>query len=181
MLLDVNNIRQLDAITVVYPIATYLIKLSILLLYRRVFSVDRIQCWGSVIGIVLITITHVPYLGFLIYLTVRCAAEAVEEVTSISPFILDVICKNEYWIGTIQAAINVLTDFYILLLPLPALLKLAIPKRRKVGLCAIFLAGLVACIVSVVRLVIMIKTLGLNRSNKGDDYTWNSTVTIQLQ
>lgn len=179
-LLHVNNIRQLDAVPVVYPITTYFIKLSILLLYRRVFLVDRIQRWGCVLGIVLITTTHIPYLGFQIYLAVRCAPEAVEEVISTSPDILDAICKNMYWIGTTQSAINVISDFYILLLPQPALLKLAMLTKKKVGLCAIFLAGLVACIVSVVRLILMAKTLGFSRANKGDDYTWESAMTIEL-
>ena len=53
-------------------------------------------------------------------------------------------------------------------------MKLNLPIRRKVGLCLVFAAGFVACVVSIVRLVLMYKTLSLV------DYTWNTAITIEL-
>lgn len=42
----------------------------------------------------------------------------------------------------VQSAFNVITDFWILILPMPLLLKLQLPRPRKIGLVAVFAAGL---------------------------------------
>ena len=43
---------------------------------------------------------------------------------------------------TIQSVINVVTDFYVLLLPIPRLVKLQVSRRRQIGLLLTFLSGL---------------------------------------
>lgn len=43
---------------------------------------------------------------------------------------------------TIQSVINVFTDFYVLLIPIPRLLRLQVSQRRRVGLLLTFLSGL---------------------------------------
>ncbi|KAL8787889.1 MAG: hypothetical protein Q9195_007582 [Heterodermia aff. obscurata] len=48
---------------------------------------------------------------------------------------------------------NVVSDFLVLILPLPVLLRLQIPSSKKVRLLLVFGFGLFACIASVVRLV----------------------------
>ncbi|KAI9892672.1 MAG: hypothetical protein M1814_001366 [Vezdaea aestivalis] len=48
-------------------------------------------------------------------------------------------------------AINIFTDFLILLFPMPIVWKLQIPKRQKLALCGVFAAGTIACVASVVR------------------------------
>ncbi|KAL8711208.1 MAG: hypothetical protein Q9220_004353 [cf. Caloplaca sp. 1 TL-2023] len=40
-----------------------------------------------------------------------------------------------------QGAVNVASDFYIFLLPIPGVLQLQLPKKRKIGVCAIFATG----------------------------------------
>ncbi|RAH78826.1 hypothetical protein BO86DRAFT_319937, partial [Aspergillus japonicus CBS 114.51] len=54
---------------------------------------------------------------------------------------------------TIQSVINVVTDFYVLLLPIPRLLKLQVSRRRRIGLLVTFMSGLGACAASLARLV----------------------------
>ncbi|KAL9604094.1 MAG: hypothetical protein Q9219_000682 [cf. Caloplaca sp. 3 TL-2023] len=51
-----------------------------------------------------------------------------------------------------QGAINIATDFYILLLPIPGVLQLQLPLKRKIGICAIFMTGSLACLASVMGL-----------------------------
>lgn len=63
-------------------------------------------------------------------------------------------CKHLYTINVSQSAANLVSDFYLLVLPLPRLWGLKLEVKRKVGLCAVFAAGFVACVVSIVRYVL---------------------------
>jgi len=74
------------------------------------------------------------------------------------------ICRNLYSITIFQSAFNVASDIFVLTLPIPRILRLHIQKRQKMSLLVIFLAGLVACGVSIARLVFTAKTL--NRPGK---------------
>ncbi|KAI9842248.1 MAG: hypothetical protein M1837_007393 [Sclerophora amabilis] len=51
------------------------------------------------------------------------------------------------------AVINIISDFAMLVLPIGSIWQLQMPKRRKMGLSAVFLTGLFACISSIMRLV----------------------------
>lgn len=61
--IQVNDIRQMTAEIVTYPLVVIFIKLSILLLYRRVFWVNKLQRWGVIVGYVLLVIFYGPYLA----------------------------------------------------------------------------------------------------------------------
>lgn len=82
-------------------------------------------------------------------------------------------CVNENLFLVITAAFNIVSDFCILLLPLGKIWRLQMPVRRKVGVSAVFAAGLLygflmsvkvwqiltigsACISSTMRLVVSI-------------------------
>ena len=49
--------------------------------------------------------------------------------------------------------INILTDWYILALPLPIVLGLKLEPRTKWSICSLFMIGGLVCIISIVRLV----------------------------
>jgi hypothetical protein len=53
------------------------------------------------------------------------------------------ICEDVAVAAVVQAALNVVTDFYVLLLPLLVIRRLRLPRKRKIGVTAIFLTGLV--------------------------------------
>lgn len=55
--------------------------------------------------------------------------------------------------GVLTGSANVATDFLILLLPLPVILRLQVPFKKKIRLLLVFGIGLFACVASVVRLV----------------------------
>lgn len=51
-------------------------------------------------------------------------------------------CRNglqDY--GVAQGTINLLSDFYLLVVPIPAVLALQLPKKKKIGVIAIFMTG----------------------------------------
>ncbi|KAL8932038.1 MAG: hypothetical protein Q9211_006563, partial [Gyalolechia sp. 1 TL-2023] len=55
----------------------------------------------------------------------------------------------------VSGAINTFTDFALLALPIPVLWSLKAGTRQKVLLTAIFTVGLVVCVVSIVRLIVL--------------------------
>lgn len=62
-------------------------------------------------------------------------------------------CNSEKSRGVFSGAINVVSDFLILMLPFPILLRLQMPSIEKARYLFVFGIGLFACIASVVRLV----------------------------
>lgn len=64
--------------------------------------------------------------------------------------------------------LNILTDFMIILSPLPVLTALQLPRRQKVALLAVFLVGGFVVIVSFIRLAQFIK------SNGATDFSWEN-------
>lgn len=51
-------------------------------------------------------------------------------------------CLRLTSVGIAQSGFNVLSDFYLLIIPIPAVWSLQMPTRKKVGVCAIFMTGL---------------------------------------
>ncbi|KAH8810828.1 integral membrane protein [Xylogone sp. PMI_703] len=134
-------------------------KLSILLLYLRIFPHQkfRILC----------------YLG-LAFISASCIAFVVGAVFQCTPvaYFWDRTIKGghciqnaPWWIS--YSAINVFTDFYILLLPIPLLLKLSMTKRERFELIGIFAMGAFVCVATIIR----ITTLASSAS--GTDATYD--------
>jgi hypothetical protein len=63
---------------------------------------------------------------------------------------------QNYWYSV--AGIDIGLDFLVLLLPLPAISGLHLPRKQKFGLLLVFLLGFFVCIVSVVRLLTVLVT-----------------------
>jgi hypothetical protein len=63
---------------------------------------------------------------------------------------------QDYWYSV--AGIDIGLDFLVLLLPLPAISGLHLPRKQKFGLLLVFLLGFFVCIVSVVRLLTVLVT-----------------------
>ncbi|KAF2503017.1 hypothetical protein BU16DRAFT_26522 [Lophium mytilinum] len=60
---------------------------------------------------------------------------------------------------------NLVTDIWVFLLPVPVILRLQLPRNKKIALCFIFSIGLATCVVSCLRLRVVL--------NHGDpDFTW---------
>ncbi|KAJ8061012.1 hypothetical protein OCU04_010090 [Sclerotinia nivalis] len=56
------------------------------------------------------------------------------------------------------------TDFYILAIPVAMIRKLQIDKKKKISFMVFFLAGLPACIMSIVRLIVAGQKFGSSDS-----------------
>ena len=119
-----------------YSPSIFLAKLSILLMYRRLFDTART---GK---------TH-----YLIHILIW--ANSAFYITNFGATVFQCVPRAKIWNPTLKggcvnllaafiagSAINVVSDFSILLLPLYRLSKLKIPTRRKIGVLAIFAVGL---------------------------------------
>ena len=117
-----------------YSISLALSKISILLMYMRLFPGKRfnIACWTT-IAVLLICLVRVCF-GLMF----MCTPVA---------FLWDKTLKGTCLDGRIiyftSASLNVITDFAIFFLPMPILAKLQLPRRQKVALILLFGVGLV--------------------------------------
>ncbi|KAI9883866.1 MAG: hypothetical protein M1823_004357 [Watsoniomyces obsoletus] len=112
------------------------IKLSILFLYSRLFTVSfhfRIMTW--ITGAVVVAYSSAGLIG-----TLAVCKPAVA------------ICGNITNMAVVSSALNILTDVIIFCLPLPQVYRLQVTIRQRIGLALIFATGFFVCVVSVVRL-----------------------------
>lgn len=118
-------------------------KASILLQYLRIFS-DR----GNRIICITFMFLLLPAAFWGIFAgTFMCTPMEALWDPSVSGRCLD---GRTYWLSV--AGTDIGLDFIILVLPLPAILSLHLPRKQKLSLILVFLVGFFVCIVSVVRL-----------------------------
>lgn len=106
-------------------------KLSILLLYLRLFNVNRTTRWAIYAGMLWTLLTYLPFLIVTPYL---CAPHVGKKWT------LDVAvrCNDAMRWEITSAAMAVVLDTYIFALPLPILKALPLSQGRKWGLGVVF-------------------------------------------
>lgn len=162
----------------IYVLTVFLVKLSILLLYRRLFSIYSTSKKLILVGIFLVILTTIPGFGLAIARFSRCN----DNLGLHTP-----LCHNRNIsiLFPILSACNTLTNLLILIIPIRPNLVLSNDKNKIFGLRVIFLAGfwfvilrliicffannyLSACIMSVVRLTMV--SLDFNKP----DTLWRS-------
>lgn len=128
--------------------AISLAKLSILLLYLQLFRVNTTLRWAIWGGIALTCITYLPNIGVSSYF---CAAHPGEAWD----YNVGIRCGNKgalKWL-IVSAALSLLLDLYILVLPIPQIISLNLSLRRRLGVSVIFLAAAFACICALLTLI----------------------------
>lgn len=126
------------------PLATCAVKLSVLILYLRVFGGSlpwmRITC---VVGIILLLGYHI---SFAIAFGAMCGPnpKAGCQVAMLMAFVSDK-CTRSRVLLLLMGVGNSFIDLILLLLPLPVIWKLQMPLRRKVQTSAVFLIG-ISCV-----------------------------------
>ncbi|KAI0404812.1 hypothetical protein F4802DRAFT_212963 [Xylaria palmicola] len=124
------------------------IKLCILLGYLRIFSVDRFTKWGIWAGIVVVSIFYVVFFFLDIF---RCMpVEAAWNPT------IKGRCLSYAALPDATGIVNLISDFYILLLPLRPIFNMNMDLSRRLRIASIFGLGL-TCIASILRFVVSIQ------------------------
>lgn len=115
-------------ITVIYPVAATFVKTTLLVFYLRIFSPVRRTTFIIWVGIGTIALFYILSIALYIYFTLPIGSEKHQAA------LLD--------FSAAQGVFSVVTDFYVLAVPIGSTLKLHLPSRRKIGLCAVFATGL---------------------------------------
>jgi hypothetical protein len=116
---------------IVYYLSLGLTKASMLLQYRRIFPTKQFQIanWVTMAAVIGYTIWTV---FSSIFMCVPVRAFWTHEKA---------VCLNQFAVWFTNAAINIVTDFAIILLPIPVIQKLNLGRRQKIGLISIFAIG----------------------------------------
>ncbi|PGG99777.1 hypothetical protein GX51_06149 [Blastomyces parvus] len=159
LLLVQKSLKLYVGAQVIYKVTIALTKISIILLYLRIFvgKIFRRTCWALI--------------WIVICYTIGSSTATVFQCTPIRRAWQRQIpgtCINLTISWYSNAAFSILSDLAILILPMPVIKSLLLPKKEKLGLMSIFAVGIFVCITSVVR------SLTLDVATKNFDVTWSS-------
>ncbi|ERF73312.1 hypothetical protein EPUS_03145 [Endocarpon pusillum Z07020] len=131
---------------------------SILLLYFRIFGRLRyLRLLAYILGIFSIC--------WAIMVVLVCAFQC-RPLALIWDKTVDGTCINAPLFFILGSAPNVITDFMVLALPMPAVWRLQTTTMQKISLTGIFLLGSLTCVISLVRFVQLIQ------NDDNQDVTW---------
>ncbi|KAM7190410.1 hypothetical protein V8F33_009526 [Rhypophila sp. PSN 637] len=149
----------------VYCWANMFAKLTLLVLYLRIFrpaSIARWSIWVSIVTIVLFYLaTFSGYMG----LCVRAGVPLYQSITELT------CANNTLKISKAQGWFGLISDVVILVVPLPLVWQLSLTRKRRIGVLSVFLTGLAACGVSAASLA---KRYSL--VEQGADRTWENAI-----
>lgn len=123
-----------------YSPAAFCTKVTLLLLIARVFSVQPIICQGIRIFIVTLLLAYIPIIFLKIFTCNPVSAywemAQTAGVTGNNPHCLD---QTKFFMGDIIIA--VVTDFLILILPIPLAWRMEAPRLQKIKIVLLLGAG----------------------------------------
>lgn len=86
-------------------------------------------------------ITGLFYFATMISLIIMCAPNNGHSQFAYLAALASPQCAKSERLSIVIGAVNVTSDLYLVLLPLPAVWSLQLPLRRKTGVSAMFLTG----------------------------------------
>lgn len=122
------------AVSIIYMVGIAVLKFSVILLYQRIFGVNRkfkIVSWCLAIFIFCYTIV-----GIFIWVFQYTPVEGAW-----NPYIKSVDHFDLSALPTVLAALNVASDILTVTLPMPLIWRLQMPTKQKVQLVLLFLLG----------------------------------------
>ncbi|KAF2830572.1 hypothetical protein CC86DRAFT_434372 [Ophiobolus disseminans] len=127
-----KSLKAFWASLIVYNLSLGLTKSSMLLQYRRVFTTKNFQntCWIS--------------LAIVIIYTIGTVASSIFSCVPIKTFWTrdpSAKCLNQSAMWFTNAAWNIITDFALIILPIPIIRSLNLGRKQKIALISIFAVG----------------------------------------
>ncbi|PYI02081.1 hypothetical protein BO78DRAFT_352311, partial [Aspergillus sclerotiicarbonarius CBS 121057] len=161
-----NQLKALWITIPLYNLTLTLTKLSLVFLYRRLFPTKTYR--------ILLMITLV----FIILTGLWMVFSALLFCIPISAFwdrSIPRTCLPESVVWCLNAGFQITSDLILVILPLPILAKLRLPKRQKAALLVIFALGFFVCATSVIRLTTLIKLIRTPDFTEGNGLaaTWS--------
>ena len=121
--------------TAIYGPVIFLVKLALFLLFLHLFGRLRWLRYFVWFGI---AITGCFYIPGIIVPFALCAPSKGRTWLEMS---FTPKCRSLQDYGIAQGTMNLISDFYLLFIPIPAVLSLQLPMRKKIGVIAIFMTG----------------------------------------
>ncbi|OCL15437.1 hypothetical protein AOQ84DRAFT_384022 [Glonium stellatum] len=129
-----------------FAFAVGLVKLSICLMLSRIFFVHLLKIAARVaMGFAVVWAVVTILIGFLI-----CQPLSMNW----NPATPGGHCGDEDLAFAAGGLVDVLSDLFILILPIPMVIKLRVPQANKIGLVCIFGAGILTMITGILRVVV---------------------------
>ena len=129
-------IQKFVVLDMLYSPAILMAKLSLLLLYLQIFHVNVGLRYCIYFSMAFISLF---YCGtFIAYAILSIPKPGQSQLAAI----LSVDTARDIPLGITQGSVGVATDFFIFCLPIPVVWKLQLPLRKKIGVLAIFMTGL---------------------------------------
>ncbi|KAI3575475.1 hypothetical protein IWW34DRAFT_822618 [Fusarium oxysporum f. sp. albedinis] len=154
-----NEGNQLTFISpILYAVCTACSKMALALFYRRL-SPQRWWKW-SVYSVFFLVAGY----NLAILLVILFGGTPFKKSWDLT--ILEGSCVDRGAVYICTAALGILSDLILLVMPLPMILQLQMPRRQKAGLVVLFIIGSATLVTSVVRLVLLVPIVDAN------DYTW---------
>ncbi|KAK4222274.1 hypothetical protein QBC38DRAFT_513072 [Podospora fimiseda] len=145
-----------------YILSLAFTKISICLLYLTIFTLEWARKGAyAVLAIVVIHNTWATITTLTMCIPLHGVWDHSFEDKWCQP-------PNAWWVNT---GLTIVTDFLICILPIPIVGPLKLPRRQKIVVVGIFAIGFFICIVSLIRLVILIKS----NTSPDPDTTYNNT------
>ncbi|CAL8583259.1 hypothetical protein XPA_008888 [Xanthoria parietina] len=144
----------------IYGPFVWVIKVSLFFLYRQIFTPKPYLQHLALAGII---VTGLFYWSSLVAAVVLCSPRRNE--TYIMAF-ATARCGETKGLGVIIGVFNVLSDLYLLVIPIPATLALHLPRRKKIALLFLFATGILAFNASALGLHYRVQV------NRSYDDTW---------
>ncbi|MCJ1372623.1 hypothetical protein MMC20_003848 [Loxospora ochrophaea] len=154
----VKFLKNLMANELCITTAVFFIKLSIIRFYWRIFHIQELKIPFTV----LVVVVTAWWLALCLATIFSC--HPVQEFWSLSPH-RHCINIPRFFLGA--SIPNIITDFILLIIPMPLLVRLKINRSQKIVVVGIFLLGGFVVVVSSLRLV---RVLQIQESL---DYTWS--------
>ncbi|KAF3895819.1 putative Plasma membrane protein Pth11-like [Trichophyton interdigitale] len=156
-----KSLKWILVAQVLYKLVICLAKVSILLLYLRIFYVHQ---YFRRICICLVVFTILSGIAFIPPTIWQCSPVEAYWDRSIPH-----TCLSSFpnWLS--YAIINITTNVILLVLPVQQILRLQLTKRDKIALILVFLLGSFVCITSIYRVTLVAASSGTT------DVTWATT------
>ncbi|KAF1996574.1 hypothetical protein P154DRAFT_498471 [Amniculicola lignicola CBS 123094] len=154
--LNNNTFRILQTIYDIHGVTVTFAKLSILLLYFRLFKVYR-------------TLRVMIHIGIWSTILLHGIATITAMALCTKPTALEYVkcAGTTTTVALVTSAGNAASDVYILAIPIMAVWRLHMDIKRKIGVMAVFSAGLLACGAGIAGLVVRVL-----QQKHLDDITW---------
>ncbi|KAL2271411.1 hypothetical protein VTJ83DRAFT_782 [Remersonia thermophila] len=148
-----------------YNLSLSFSRISILLLYKRIFVYDWIKRATQIVLIIVVATS----IWFAISVFTVCIPLQAFWDWSLY-WTTHVYCQPAH-LWWVNAAFHIGSDFVIMALPMPVLAGLTLPRRQKYAIIGVFALGFFVCVISIIRLAYLIM------STKQDWWTMDGSYT----